>query len=152
MWNKVTLSLLFFTFGHISNAQDFLGKTKTDIERFVKDNQAVAIGTQRNDSSIVFQYEEEDERNRMFEVTCEFIFDQETCIAYDKIVAIHEYWAKTIQDLAALKKAKGKGEVIGVDGENLYSLYEFDEGYIIRLTLKDDRLIERFEYLNPPGR
>ncbi len=148
MWNKICLIFLFFMACFVVDAQNFLGKTKMEIEQFIKDNQAVAIDVQRNDSSIVFRYEEEDERNRMFEATCKFILDKGRCSSYEKVVVIHEYWAKSIQDLVSLKKAKGSGDIIAVDGENLFSLYAFDEGFFLKLILKEEYLIQKFEYIS----
>ncbi len=144
MWNRVgiAVAVLVLACGSL-RAQEFLGKTRAEIGKFVAGNSSRQLDYTEEGDTVTFRYEEEDERMRLFRVTCRFVFTDGVCLCYRKIVPVHEYWAGTIADAAVQQKAGGEGEKIDVDGLWLFPLYRFD-GHTMSLAVEPDGLVMEF--------
>ncbi len=147
MWNKLLLPVLFLISGiNIAFSQEFLGRTHTEIKRFLEDNRANVLHCIKTVDTLRLVYSEEDERNRRFEVEYSFFFTKDTCRQYEKKVPSHEYYANQIKDNVSLKNAEGSGNMLEIDGETLYSVYRFEK-YVLLLQLENNKLILSYQFL-----
>lgn len=147
MWNKIILATSIWMICCLKlQAQEFLGKSKPDIERFIQTNSTRISRIQQEDNNLQFVYEEEDERNRLFEVSYCFYFQNGICSTYEKQLPRNEYWMQTIHDLVALKKGKASGNTLEIDNDTLSSQYRFDT-FLLEIRSTDVFLIEIFKNL-----
>ncbi len=146
MWNKkyiVFIVMLTFCLSPLKS-QDFLGKSKNDVLKFMERNTPRISQIELNNDSVSFIYEEEDEINRMFDIHYAFLFSDDVCVSYVRKLPVNEYFLKTILDMVSLKEGKGSCYTFSIEGESLHSVYEF-ENFFLKLALKDDVILQRFE-------
>lgn len=125
-------------------AQEWLGKSKTEIRTGITGKGVDAEVLSETDSTLALSCEEEDERCRKFDVYYEFSFKDETCTSYQRILPLHSYWAITLQDQITLDEGEGSGEELDIDGESLQTDYLFED-YTLHLSIQDGKLIASFQ-------
>lgn len=131
-------------------AQDWLGKTKAEIEAGVKGKGVGAEVLSESDSSLALRCEEEDERCRKFDVRYEFTFADDACVSYRRILPLHSYWALTMQDLIAQEEGEASGDELDIDGETLQTDYDFED-FTLHFSLEGDKLVATFRQKNGQG-
>ncbi len=118
------LILLILTLGGLFPvaAQDFLGKSSQEARQtFIKMEGKIQV----KQDTLYAETQEEDERGRIFEVSYTLVFEAGNCVAYRQKMDLHEYWVARILELVELKEGKENGDPIEINGEQLYSAYEF---------------------------
>lgn len=138
---KLILFISFFLGVFPLCAQDFLGKSEREIKQVVG---GVETEIREVGDTLSADCREEDERGRIFEVKYRFILKEEKCVYYWQIVALHEYWVKSLLELVEGQEGEEAGEAFVLCDERLYARYDFED-FHLQVIVRDKELWLKFE-------
>lgn len=140
---KLHATIYFFIIFLISSAgslsgQELLGNKEPEIRQFLHQLKDMQI-LEDNNTQLIVEGKEEDEVNRLFNVSYSFLFKEGICNSYMKEVPSHIYWVSRLQEWIDFQQGKEAGEPLIIEDEILSNLYKFED-YVITIGLKDGKI------------
>lgn len=141
---KLIVLLLCLSGAYPVIAQEFLGKSGQDIQRFITTKGGAPACSS---DTLRLNCREEDERGRIFDVSYSFALKDGICTSYRKTVPLHEHWLGVLRELINQHEGEGLGDTFEAESEKLSFIYKFED-FRIKLIPETGKIGVLF-YQNP---
>lgn len=118
--------LLSLLFPYLCAGQDFLGKTRTDLLTFIRNNAVEGSAVEQGDTLGLIR-DEQDDIGRHFDIEYRFTLRNDRCESYIQRIPLHVFWVRHLLDQVQTRNGREKGEPYEIEGEYLFPEYSFDD-------------------------